>query len=293
MTSTPSLAAALPRFLRHIPLLPRRLLLHTSGVLATVPMLRGTWGAALHDLDPVAYQEVFHPGEQPHAVPAYVMRPAPPDPQFAPALDWILIGPAIAHDATLRRAWDIASGMGLGPERRRFHLRDCRLLDPAGQSTANMTDPWHNAAPWTLDRARWPLDDPHTPCRLTFFAPLRLLRQKRLIERPTLADLTVAATRRIGAYLPGEHHHGWENLAREALEYSRHVPAGEWAGQRLDLHRYSASQKADLDLRGVAGTLYLPAGPQELAPLLTAALWLGLGKSTILGLGQFEVTHVE
>lgn len=278
-----------------VQVLPRRILLDTPGVAATVPMLRGVWGAALHELDGDVYRTVFAPqaegGEE--AASLYVLRPAPPDPDFAPAIEWLSLGAAIASDGVLRRAWDIASGMGLGPQRQRFHIRRVLGFNPDG--TASRDEIWGAgtegpARSWPLSDAAWPLPDPPaTPCRLVFAVPLRLRRHGRLIEEPTLPDLIVAATRRIGAYLPAECRAVWKELSREALELARATPAGPWRGERLDLHRYSASQDAELDLHGVAGSLDLPRGPGELWPLLAAVQWLHLGKSTVMGLGQMRV----
>jgi hypothetical protein len=339
-----------------ISVLPRRILLETPGIAATVPMLRGVWGAALHDLDPDVYAVVFSPndelgagpngrshqtrlttqraakspeptpkpgggaGRQPAvaasgtAVAAYILRPAPPDPEFAPAMDWILIGDAVQHDAMLCRAWDIASGMGLGPQRRRFHLRQTPGLGPDGRIT-------QQAAPWSLDEAQWPFaEEPKVakrstvrgavtdrnihptirtrldlaarqPCRLIFPVPLRLMVRKHLIEMPTLADIVVAACRRVKAYLPAEQQADWEPVSRAALDTARHTPAVAWQGQRLDLHRYSGRQKRELELRGVTGCLDLPEGPGQLWPLLAAARWLHLGKGTVMGMGQMEVHY--
>jgi hypothetical protein len=271
------------------------MLLDTPGLAATVPMLRGVWGAALHDLDGEAYGTVFAPqaeGGQ-EAAALYVLRPAPPDPDFAPAIEWLSIGAAIASDGILRRAWDIASGLGLGPERQRFHTRRTVRLNPNG--TAGADETWGaegSDAPrgWPLSEAVWLLADPlHTPCRLVFPAPLRLRRHGRLIDEPTLPDLIAAATRRIGAYLSAERRAAWKELSREALELARSTPAGAWRRERLDLHRYSARQEAELDLHGVTGSLDLPRGPGELWPLLAAAQWLHLGKGTVMGLGQLCV----
>jgi hypothetical protein len=264
---------------------PRRLLLDTPGVRATVPLLRGVWGAALHHLDPAAYTAVFSP---PAGSPGYVLRPAPPDPATAPALDWLLVGVAENYEEPLRRAWDVAAGMGLGPRRRRFRVREFVALGPDG-------GPARPGGPWPLDAAAWPVpgDPAAAPCRLLFPAPLRLLRRGRLLDRPTLADLTVAAARRVRAYLPAEACASWDRLAREALTAAQRVRAGPWQGERLDLHRYSVRQRTELELRGVAGRLDLPAGPGPLWPLLAAAQWLHLGKGTVVGLGQLLIRPLD
>src|SRR5437867_2793786 len=96
--------------LGQVAVLPQQLLLDTPGVRATVPMLRGAWGAALHGLDPAAYHTVFAPDGR-AATPGYLLRPAPPDPATAPSVQWFLFGAALAQDEVLRRAWDVASGM--------------------------------------------------------------------------------------------------------------------------------------------------------------------------------------
>jgi hypothetical protein len=281
--------------MNHLRVLPRRILLETPGVPATVPMLRGVWGAALHDLDPRVYETVFHPqvAGGTEASPCYVIRPAPPDPNFAPAMEWLTFGAAIDHDATLQRAWDIASGMGLGPERRRFHLRRVLTLSPAGDAIPSKELGGSESAllsAWPLSAAAWPLVSPDTtPCRIAFHAPVRMIRRGALIEEPNLCDVVVGITRRIAAFLRADLQDEWRPLSREALELARSTPCGVWRGGRLDLHRYSAAQQAELDLRGVNGSFDLPRGPGELWPLLAAAQWLHVGKGTIVGLGQLSI----
>jgi hypothetical protein len=274
-----TLAQNLLPYLRRIALLPRLLVLDTPGVRATVPMLRGVWGAALHDLDPEAYAAVFEP-PGPNAPVGYVLRPAPPGPHGDTAVHWFLFGDACRHDEALRRAWDVASGMGLGPQRRRWFVRRWVALGPDRM-------PATDARPWALDAAPWPLA-PDAPCRLHFPAPVRLLRKGRLIEQPTLADLAVAAGRRVAALLPDADRPGWDALQRDALALARRHPAGPWQGARLDLVRWSGRQEAEIDLHGVAGSLDLPEGPGELWPLLAAATWLHLGKGSSLGLGELS-----
>ena len=318
MPITHSFAAALAR----IQIAPVRVLLDTPGVEATVPMLRGVWGRALHTLDRAVYDAVF--GEDDHTPPAqaavcgagvppaapqaghprhnvaggaprgYVLRPAPPDPSFAPAVDWIVIGPAIVHLPVLWRAWDVASGMGLGPRRQPFVLRTVVPLAPDGRPTQLAPLPSGGLEHlWTLHQAAWPCQPADTaPCRLVFRAPVRLRRQGKLIERPALPDLVVAACRRVREYLPPERTSEWDETARRALEAARGVPCRPWRGARLDLHRYSGRQRAELELQGVSGALELPAGPGPLWPLLAAAQWLHLGKAPVMGLGQMEVERM-
>ncbi|MFW6171340.1 MAG: CRISPR system precrRNA processing endoribonuclease RAMP protein Cas6, partial [Planctomycetota bacterium] len=292
--------------------------------LATVPMLRGVWGAALHHLAPEVYNRVFGPNDpapggargkrdsaaapRGHAtlMPSYILRPAPPDPEFAPAIEWTLLGEAVHDDVTLCRAWDVASGMGLGPDRQPFRVLDTLVLEPDGSAVAN-------APQWTLDNASllvWPsnhlgsedeldsLTEPEAvrngeaeslPCRLVLRTPLRIMFRGRLVRQPTWTDIVVAACRRVGSFLPSPDQQGWRELQRAAIEQSREARQGKFNGDRLDLHRYSGRQQRDLSLQGVSGTLDLPDGPGPLWPLLAAAQWLHVGKGTVMGLGQVEL----
>jgi len=122
-----------------------------------------------------------------------------------------------------------------------------------------------------------------------FPTPLRLRRHGRLIERPTLPDIVVAAGRRIAAFVPDDYRVFWRALTGQLLDLSRSVPAGTWQGERCDLVRYSGSQSCELELHGVTGSLQLPAGVGALWPLLAAATWLHLGKGTVMGLGQLVI----
>ena len=112
-----------------------------------------------------------------------------------------------------------------------------------------------------------------------------------MVEQPTLADVTIAALRRVhsltitsvDAFWPDRH--TWLDVARQ-------IPSELWQGERLDLVRYSGSQKRELELRGVSGSLLLPKGPGPLAALLAASSWLHLGKGTVMGLGQLRIATV-
>lgn len=277
-----------------IHILPRRFLLDTGGIVAGIPMLRGVWGAALHKLDIAAYRTVFAPQSsgKSKASPLFVLRPAPMNAQSGPAIEWISIGAALPFDPVLRRGWLCASQMGLGPHRQPFRIR--QVLSLACDASCRQDECWEADATspitaWSLGDAVWPGGDPASPCILVFNGSLRLRRHGRLLEQPALPDLIAAAARRIEAFLPEALRDDWQLAANESLTLARSTPAGVWQGTRLNLHRYSARQEAELELHGVAGSLELPQGPGELWPLLAAAQWLHLGKGTVMGMGQMEV----
>lgn len=248
-------------------------------------MLRGVWGAALRSLDLAAYESVFNGKAGRARQPAYIVRPAAADPSDAPALDWILLGEAADGPRALLHAWNIAAERGLGPERIEFRLKRIRgygsdglLLEEADHS-------------WCLSDARWPIH-PSSPCRLRFDTPLRLIRHGNLIYTPTLADLTVAAQRRLRPFMTEPAKSNFDKMGPTLLALAHAIPSLPWRGERHDLRRYSGSQKRELELRGVSGAIELPEGPGVLAPLLAAAQWTHIGKSTTVGLGQFVVDQV-
>lgn len=264
---------------------PKRLLLATPGVVTTVPMLRGVWGAALHDLDPLVWRMVFEGrGSGTQRTPLYVLRPAPPDPDTAPAIEWMGFGAALSHDATLWRAWDVAAKKGLGPKRRGFSIRSSHNLRPDGSATPADDE----SLDWTLDQAALRVPAPGS-CNLVFDAPLRLVRDGRLCTTPTLVDLVLGGLRRLRPLLPDGVQAELREIWRPALQLACRIPSGPWQGARADLVRWSARQGAELELRGVSGVLELPEGAGSLWPLLTALKWLHIGKGTVFGLGQMTI----
>jgi hypothetical protein len=96
---------------------------------------------------------------------------------------------------------------------------------------------------------------------------------------------TLAALRRLHCLAP-EATAEARALCDVWLDLARWTPATPWQGGPLDLVRYSGRQRAEAELRGVAGHLRLPEGPGPLADLLAAAAWLHLGKGTVMGLGR-------
>ena len=261
-----------------------RLHLETPGVRTTVPMLRGVWGASLKVLSEPLYQGLFVGGEA--GTPRYVLRPAPPEARPAPAVELLLFGPPDRRDDdTIWAAWDRACQSGLGSQRHPFALREVHALVWDGTPLG----PSRSQPAFALFPLPWPAGDPSGACRLEFPAPLRLIYRGRLIEQPTLADLTIAALRRVQSLATTSVEALWSDW-HCWLDLARQIACEPWEGARLDLVRYSGSQKRELELRGVSGSLLLPEGPGPLATLLAACRWLHLGKGSVMGLGQLQIT---
>jgi len=261
-----------------------RLQLHTPLVHATTPMIRGVWGHALRQIDRSLYDLAFagvnNTGQN---LPRYILRPAPPDPLTAPALDWILFGINQSHEPALWRAWDKACAMGLGPDRVPFQIWKRRLLAPDNLPTA--------ARAWSLPEVTWPLpDDPaSTPCVLKCEVPVRLIKRKQLIAAPTFVDLITGAVRRIAALAGLPRSEAYADIMRAAKSVARRTLAEPWVGEDCQVVRWSAAQQKEVKLYGVTGAMALPNGPGSFWPLLAAAQWTHIGKGTVFGMGELRI----
>ena len=267
--------------LDHIRILPRRLILCTPGSEPTVPMLRGVWGAALHQLNRPVYDKVF--GPEGGDLPLYLMRAGLPIPRESPAVEHFLFNAAIDSDTILLQAWMRACDTGLGPNREPFFLRGYTMGPDSSRLDSDSF--------WKMSELFWPLHGPAwcDPVIIRFPLPVRLLRNKMLITDPMLPDLVVSITRRIGNLLPVQHQDSWREVSHACLDLSREIIAEPWIGGPCDAWRWSARQQSEIQLRGITGELALPDGAGELWPLLVAATWLHMGKGTVFGMGQAEL----
>lgn len=266
-----------------------RILLDTGSVRATVPMLRGVWGCTLREYDPLVYRAVFEghsadgTARNGHmSMPLYVMRPAPPDPDFAPAVEILFLGEACRHVAVLLEAFRRAGKAGLGRKREHFRVRQVRGVLPDGRQVGG-PQVWSagNAAgssSKTLSNA--------SGLRLAFEEPLRILRHGKLIYTPSFVDMAVAGLRRLCALSPVSVPADFQS---RALDAARQLPTSGWRGHRQDLVRWSGRQKDRIEMRGVTGWLDLPGGAGLFRPLLAVLEWIHLGKGTVFGLGKLKL----
>lgn len=284
-TDDGALARAVAGALDDVRILPLRLYLRTPGIEATVSTLRGVWGAALHDLDPAAFDEVFEGnGQGNRRTPPYVLRPAPAHVEPRPALEWAVFGEAIDRWPILAAAWREAGRRGLGRRRSPF------FIDAAHRLEADGATAFLGAGEATTVGAL--VRDGHASSgervSLVFDAPLRILREGQLIESPTLADLVASALRRVDLLRSGG-----EPIARDArqalLDEARSCEAQAWVGSRLDLERYSARQQREIELYGVSGRLNVGGLPTAIDSLIRACAWMHIGKGTTIGLGALRI----
>ena len=177
--------------LRGIVLRAWRLHLETPGVQATVPMLRGVWGRAQGAVratvpSPVRRRRHWHAAVCTAArVPEAARRRGrvPPVRAARPPGQRYRLGGSGPHLATADSA---RNGIPLS----------CPRFDHWFGTVRR----WARTAPspgFTLCPLPWPAGDPSGACRLEFLAPLRLIYSGRLVEQPTLANVTIAALRRV------------------------------------------------------------------------------------------------
>lgn len=279
-----------------------------------IPRLRGVWGRALHLLDEELYRKVFEgTGPVNLKTPQYIIRPSDEGASASrsvqkgirrESVDFITWGTVSANkklsgeyvtrtDWLLRliRAWDIASGMGIGKNRYPFVLERVEKIAPfsdsGGISIVKM-----------IQKRSF---SPTLPCRVEFSVPVRIMNGRQLCYEPDLAMIVQAtlircallrlqSTGEINSYkasssptaiLP-------DFSERLSAEVER-IAAGPWIGEPIVTRRYSGRQKNEIDLYGAVGGLELQQGCGALALILAAAEIIHIGKSTTLGLGRLRL----
>lgn len=272
-----------------VPVAAWRMALGAGGAEVPLPILRGVFGAALHEVDAAAYEAVFRP-DPVDGSPRYLLRPSPHRLPGRSLFELVLFGAALSHLGAVEAALQLAGELGIGQERRVYRLERLCWLDADGQPFRGTGAP----EPFGLDAAAWPLAGAweSTPCRLLFPAPVRILRRGELVAAPTLRDVVVAGCRRLGALVGGEHGPVVRELQRDALAAADQVACQLFVGGVERVGRWSASQQQRIELVGAVGHLDLPEGPGELWRLCAALQWTGVGKATVVGLGRVVVVPI-
>lgn len=269
-----------------------------------IPTLRGVWGSALRRLDSMVYHTVFEgTGPANMMVPQYIIRQSRVNEPFQikdeylyAYIDFLTWGIDSEQRFLTLRAWDIASGMGLGKTRKPFTV--LKILN-------NFCDCYQKGEYEAIDESI-PLtallpeetEESELPCEVKFEIPLRLIRGKHFVNKPdpcTLADAILSRLAIIRCQCANEWH-GTDKVVRPAdirpaffqefLEYVETIPYVPWQGERYTMRRYSGRQNSDIDLDGMVGSLQFPQGTKALWLLLKLAEQLHLGKTTTLGLGR-------
>jgi hypothetical protein len=203
------------------------------------------------------------------------LRPPPPGPDrlLLPgetvAFGVSLLGPAAEVVGLLVTAIEEAARSGLGRRRGRLdlgHVSSARSTLGAGAAGGRQ------------------------PLVVRAVTPLRLYRRRELIVRPSLADLVLAAARRLEAldayFGAGEACYD-EELLRVAAGRLR--PRGQvWRAFRV--LRFSSRQGRRHPMEGVVGEASWDGDAAELRFLLEAAATTGLGKATSFGFGLISLT---
>jgi hypothetical protein len=254
-----------------------------------LPVLRGVFGAALHELDEGVYRAVFRPDE-PDASPGYMLRHSGHRVDGQALFELVLFDRALPHCDLVFEALQLAGERGLGRDRRPYVLSRLAWLDAWGRPVLEQVQ----EQPFCLDAVTWPLagDPATTPCRVLFPEPVRLMRQGLLIEQPTLRDVVVAGCRRLGMLLEPEARERVRSLQTAGLDAADNTPTQPFQGVAASVGRWSASQGQFIDLRGACGHLDLPDGPGALWRLLAALQWTHCGKATVVGLGRLVITPI-
>ncbi len=285
--------------LADLAVLPRRLELKLAEPCpVSVALLRGVWGAALHESAGEVYREVFEGEGSAHLrTPQYVLRLAQPPGTSTVTLEWVTFGSALRCGEALIQAWRLAGVMGLGSERIPFQVREVLELGPGGAPAPVGT--WPEGWPVSLDRSPVSGVDGTLPVRVAFPSGVRVMRRLAgtsravLTESPGPAEIALGALRRLAACMPEgsgiNDGRGLLGLHDDVRDYAQGVPHLGWQGQRSDYSRYSARQRDEYEIRAVTGHLDLPKGSGEIWPLIAAAQWLHIGKGTTLGLGQLVI----
>jgi CRISPR-associated endoribonuclease Cas6 len=123
---------------------------------------------------------------------------------------------------------------------------------------------------------------------IEFRSPTKIITDSKPNYSPTVRDIISTLLRRIGnlSYFYGgiSPELDFEGLlsTASALKYESEY-------KQIPAHRYSSRQKRAIDIEGIVGKIIVRDCPSEIAKILKAGEYFGIGKGTTMGFGDYQV----
>ena len=208
------------------------------------------------------------------------------------AFSMVLFGPALDYLPLITDVWRRAFEQGIGRSPQRGRLSSVAVQLPEGHwqpvydSTAGLFLP-HQPE---LDLATVD-DSAEDKLKLRLETPMRLMTAGKLLpcEALTTHALAKALLRRIHLLSQSYLHQSVPDwLQFQSWFASVNLKA---VLQPVALSRYSSRQKQSMRLTGYLGEIHLQGVPRELYSWLALGQYLHLGKNSVMGLGQYCLSH--
>lgn len=124
--------------------------------------------------------------------------------------------------------------------------------------------------------------------KISFQSPTKIITNEKVNFQPTVRDIVSSIMRRLGNLV---YFHGGREmkLNYEAIIAKAENVSAEYALKRVRAVRYSGRQEKKIDISGIAGEITITNCPDELAAVLYAGHYIGIGKGTTMGLGEMII----
>ncbi len=124
--------------------------------------------------------------------------------------------------------------------------------------------------------------------KIGFTTPVKVVTAGKINFNPTVRDVTSALLRRMSNF------QYFYNRKEPNIDYKGILAiaddlAAEYRMKRVQAIRYSSRQKKTLSVSGAIGTITIDNCPRDIQSILSAGQYLGVGKSTTMGLGNYSV----
>jgi len=133
---------------------------------------------------------------------------------------------------------------------------------------------------------------PKTPVSITLRTPLRLVRNRRVLESFDLRTFVVNLCLRLAVWGHYFQAMDWPAPWRFLEDEARQMAPVIGSVRLVRFQRFSARQGRPIPLAGLLGTVVLPQVSPELFVLLKAGEICGVGKGATIGLGRIAVRAV-